>query len=164
VSRAGPTDQRGPDRTAGPEVVVLAPEETHDLRRRVLRQHLTGPEADVEYPADRLPGTLHLGVRDGGEVVAIATLSREPAPGRPEVPAARLRGMAVDPARQGEGLGAAVVKEALRRLAAAGVELCWANARLRALGFYERLGFTPEGEVFESIGLPHRLVVRRVAA
>lgn len=145
-----------------PPVVVVAPEDTHDLRRRMLRQHLTGPEADVEYPADRLPGTLHLGVRDGGEVVAIATFSRESAPGHPEVVAARLRGMAVDPARQGQGLGAALVEEALRRLAAEGVELCWANARLSALDFYERLGFTPEGEVFESLGQPHRVVVRRV--
>ena len=129
-----------------PPVVVVAPEDTHDLRRRMLRQHLTGPEADVEYPADRLPGTLHLGVRDGGEVVAIATFSRESAPGHPEVVAARLRGMAVDPARQGQGLGAALVEEALRRLppsrrdAEPARQIRWMLEELRVSLFAQQLG------------------------
>lgn len=145
-------------------VVELAPEDTHDLRRRVLRQHLSGPEADVDYPADRAPGTVHLGIRVDGEVVAIATFSREPAPGRPEgLAAARLRGMAVAPDRQGTGLGAALVDAAMRSLADDGIEVCWANARRPALGFYRRLGFTEEGEEFESLGIPHRVVVRTLS-
>lgn len=144
-------------------MAALAPEDTHDLRRRVLRQHLPPAQAAVRYPADEEPGAFHLGVRHDGAVVAIATFSLEPAPGHPGRSAARLRGMAVDPAHQGMGLGAALIQRALARLAADGVELCWANARLSALGFYERLGFIAEGDEFESLGLPHRVVVRPVA-
>lgn len=141
-------------------VVEVQPEETHDLRRRVLRSHL--PDPDVDYPADRAPGSFHLGVREGARLVAIATFSREPAPGHPGQRGARLRGMAVDPRHEGRGLGRALLDAAFVRLRSTGVELCWANARTSALGFYEANGFTAEGEVFESIGLPHRVVVRAV--
>jgi GNAT superfamily N-acetyltransferase len=141
-------------------VVEIAPEETHHLRATVLRGHL--PDPDVDYPADRAPGSFHLGVRDGDRLVAAASFSLEPAPGHPDRPAARLRGMAVDPARRGEGLGRALLSAADRRLRAAGIELCWANARTSALGFYEANGFRTEGEELESVGLPHRVVVRPV--
>ena len=141
-------------------VVEVPPEATHDLRRRVLRSHL--PEPDVDYPDDRAPGTFHLGVRlrPSGVIVAVASLSREEVPGLPGRPAARLRGMAVDPGHQGRGLGRLLLDEAARRLAADGVERCWANARTSALGFYEAQGFSVVGDEFESIGLPHRVVVR----
>jgi len=147
-------------RGRSPEVVVVevAPEATHHLRATVLRSHL--PDPDVDYPADRAPGSFHLGVRDEDRLVAAATFSLEPAPGHPGSPAARLRGMAVDPAHRGLGLGRALLEAAEPRLRAAGVELCWANARTSALGFYEANGFTTEGEEFESVGLPHRVVVR----
>lgn len=142
------------------EVVAVPPEATHDLRRRVLRSHL--PDPDLDYPADRAPGSFHLAVRlgAGGEIVAVASLSLEEAPGHPGRPAARLRGMAVDPAHRGLGLGRLLLDDAVRRLAAAGIERCWANARTTALGFYEAQGFTAIGDEFESIGIPHRIVVR----
>ncbi len=145
------------------EVVTVPPEATHDLRRRVLRSHLSDP--DVDYPADRSPGSFHLAVRLGpeGAIVAVASLSLEEAPGLPGRPAARLRGMAVDPAHQGRGLGRTLLDEALRRLAGAGIPRCWANARSSALGFYEAQGFSPIGDEFESIGLPHRVVVRTIS-
>lgn len=152
---------RGTDHTpaSGHAVVELTAAETHDLRRRVLRNHL--PTAEVDYPDDHRPGSFHLGVRDdGGAVLAVASFSREAAPGDHEVLSVRLRGMAVDPAHQGEGLGRAVLDEAMARLRAEGIELCWANARTSALGFYRAQGFQPEGDEFDSLGIPHRVVVR----
>ena len=152
--------------TDGPEdveVVAVPPEATHDLRRRVLRSHL--PDPDLDYPDDRAPGAFHLGVRlPSGELVAVASFSREEAPGAPGRPAVRLRGMAVDPALQGRGLGRLLLDEAVRRLVAAGVERCWANARTTALGFYEAQGFAVVGDEFDSVGLPHRVVVRTLGA
>lgn len=149
-----------------PQVVVeeIEPEATYDLRRRVLRQHLPAPEVEVAYPADREPGSFHLGIRDDDVVVAIASFSVEPAPGREERSAVRLRGMAVDPAVQQRGLGRALLDAARDLLRRDGVELCWANARERALPFYEALGFAAEGDVFTSLGLPHRVVVLDLAA
>lgn len=141
----------------------VQPEATYDLRRRVLRQHLPPAEVEVAYPADREPGSFHLAVRDGGAVVAVASFSVEPAPGRPGRSAIRLRGMAVEPEQQHRGLGRVLLEAALDRLRHDGVELCWANARVAALPFYEALGFAVEGDELTSLGLPHRVVVRDLA-
>ena len=74
--------------------------------------------------------------------------------------------MAVDPSRQGEGIGRAVLDAGLARLAAAGVPLLWANARDGALGFYEALGFRAVGDSFVDAdsGLPHTVVLRRLGS
>ena len=34
------------------------------------------------------------------------------------------------------------------------------GAQLQAIGFYERLGFVPEGDVFDDAGIPHRQMRR----
>ncbi|MBA3908386.1 MAG: drug:proton antiporter [Rhodobacter sp.] len=60
------------------------------------------------------------------------------------------------PAR-GTGLGAALIRaalEELRRLP--GATLATLGAQSRATGFYEKLGFTVEGEEFIDAGIPHR--------
>ena len=53
----------------------------------------------------------------------------------------QLRGMATDPAVRGTGAGRALVAEGLARVAARGGDLVWCDARLAAVGFYERMGF-----------------------
>lgn len=139
-------------------VVDLEAPATHDLRRRVLRAHLPG--AGVDFPEDALAGTFHLGVADeSGAVVAIATLAPEPTPHRPGASALRLRGMAVEPDRQGAGVGALLLHAVVERARAAGHQVLWANGRDGALGFYQRHGWSVEGEGFTSVGLPHHVVV-----
>ncbi|MFD7826255.1 GNAT family N-acetyltransferase [Kitasatospora sp. NPDC059803] len=68
--------------------------------------------------------------------------------------------LAVVSAARGTGLGAQLV----RAIEAAGldrgaveVEL---HAQVGALGFYERLGYTAEGPVYESAGIPHRTMTQ----
>ena len=131
---------------------------THDLRRRALRDHL--PDPAVEYPDDDRPGTVHLAVEDdGGAVVAIATTFPQPTPHRPGARAARLRGMAVDPRWRGGGVGAVLLAAVVDRARADGFQVLWANARDSALGFYARHGWQVVGDGFESIGLPHHVVL-----
>jgi len=144
------------------EVMEVPAEVTHDLRRRVLRAHL--PAAEVVYPADDAPGSFHLALRAGPRTLGIASFSLEPVPeGEGDGPAARLRGMAVEPTYQRRGLGRLLLREAVQRLARDGVRACWANARVSALPFYEALGFAVRSEEFESVGLPHRVVVLPLA-
>ncbi|MET0727799.1 MAG: GNAT family N-acetyltransferase [Acidimicrobiales bacterium] len=146
------------DLRSGWVVVELHADETHALRRTVLRDHTA--ESDVDYPTDHWPGTFHLGVRDRrGRVVAVASFAVEPAPGHPDRHAVRLRGMAVDRAHQGAGLGTRIMDEAMRRLRDDGTALCWANARTTALAFYRQRGFEPVGDEFDSVGLTHIVVV-----
>lgn len=63
-----------------------------------------------------------------------------------------LRGMAVDPAFQGRGLGL----ELLRRVEADMDRPMWCNARLAAAGFYARAGWRSCGPVFSLAGEPHQ--------
>ena len=56
--------------------------------------------------------------------------------------------LAVDPDRHGEGLGQAMIGEALKHLEAEGVlrvELMAEADNVRGLGFYRKLGFEVEG-------------------
>jgi GNAT superfamily N-acetyltransferase len=94
-----------------------------------------------------------------GAVTRFVLLTR---PGPPPAPTAwRLRGMAVDPQRQGGGVGAQVLAVAVAAARGAGAPLLWANGRSAALGFYRRHGWRIAGEEFNAsdTGLPHFPIV-----
>lgn len=136
-------------------VVEVHPEATFDLRRRVLRAH--APDLPVTNPQDEAPGAFHLAVVDGDVVVAVGSFSPS------GEGAVRLRGMAVEPSRQSQGLGGLLLDRAVERLTRAGdVTLLWANARMPALAFYERHGFVAVGEPFDEVGIPHVRVERAI--
>jgi GNAT superfamily N-acetyltransferase len=133
---------------------------TYDLRRRVLRADQA--DADVDFEDDRRAGAFHLGVLDDdGRVVAVGTFFEDPCPHRPGRTSWRLRGMAVEPAVQGRGVGSALLEAAVKRLRDEAVEVLWAHGRDSALGFYERHGWQVHGEgyVTDETMLPHHDVV-----
>ena len=129
--------------------------DTEDLRRRVLRPGSTGP-----IPGDGdLAGVVFVSAYDDGALVATGNVRPEPAPfGGPGVHW-RLRGMATEPARRGQGHGAAVLAALVAHCREGGGTLLWANARLPALEFYLRAGFATRGEpwVDPEIG-PHVVI------
>ena len=87
---------------------------------------------------------------DGGEIVGVASVFF--APLGAEGPNGQLRGMAVAPGARGGGVGLAL----LRAIEAAHPEGLWCNARVSALGFYERAGWRVLSETFEIVGVgPH---------
>ena len=152
------------DAVNGPDlhVVELRADDTHDIRRRVLRDGT--PSDDVVFAGDDDPSTVHLGLADrAGIVVAVSSWSPRPFPtgpiGRSEV---QLRGMAVDPTHRGRGTGAVLLAAGLDRAAAAGADVVWANARDTALAFYLRHGFgvVGDGYVDATTGLPHHRILR----
>lgn len=141
-------------------VDVVPSEATHDLRRRVLRGGRA--DSDVVFAEDKVPSGFHLGAFDGaGRLVGVGSFSPEPTPYRPGAVAWRLRGMAVDESVQGQGVGTALLEEAVRRVRAAGATVLWANGRDTALGFYERHGWVVHGDGFVTgdVDLPHHVVV-----
>ena len=133
---------------------------TRDLRRRVLRPHQP-PEA-VVYPADDDRATRHLGFFDADTLLAVASLYVEPLPGAESATHYRLRGMAVEPDRQAGGVGRELVEACVEVVRAAGGSLIWCNARQSAAGFYDKLGFTRQGDVFEIEGVGPHYVMSRV--
>jgi GNAT superfamily N-acetyltransferase len=130
------------------------------LRMAVLR-----PDQPVVEPEwHEVPGIHHFGAYDGDALVGCASVFPSPyerADGTTSEPGAwQLRGMAVAPDRQGEGIGAIVLSAAIEVARAAGAPLLWANARVTALRFYERLDFEVVGEVFDygPANLPHKKI------
>ena len=136
----------------------LTAEETYPLRLAVLRNDT--PSAAVTFAEDDLPGTLHLGMRDGGTVVAVSTWVTRPYLGEVAV---QLRGMATAAHLQGRGLGAILLDAGCMR-AEAVAPLVWARARDTALSFYVRHGFTIERDGFidEHTAKPHHLITKRL--
>lgn len=144
------------------KVRELVAEETHDLRRAVSADGRTDLPS-MHHVMDDSPGAWHLGAVDRtGRIVAISSFFFDADPLRPDArPAVQLAFMAVDPAVQGEGIGTAVMSEAIRRLRESDAVLLWANARDSALHFYEKFGFrtVPKSEfVLPESGRPHHLI------
>jgi GNAT superfamily N-acetyltransferase len=126
------------------------------LRHAVLRPGL--PLGVLDAPAEDARAT-DIAAWDGERVVGCARVFPEPFGDASD--AWRLRGMAVDPARQGQGIGRLVLAEAVETARAGGASLLWADARTTALRFYAANGFDRVGEEFlhgES-GLPHYKIV-----
>jgi ribosomal protein S18 acetylase RimI-like enzyme len=129
-----------------------------DLRYRVLRQPLGLPR--MEPGTDLEQESLHLCALDGedgaGEVIGCVLF--RPATGT----RGRLHQMAVDPHRQGRGLGRRLVAALEAELAGRGVEEVFLHARAPVVPFYERLGYTLDGDPFVEVGIPHRRMTKRL--
>jgi hypothetical protein len=83
------------------DLVELRPEDTHALRRAVLR---TGtPSEEVVFDGDELESTFHLGIRADDDIVAISTWMERPYPDRAGDRGFQLRGMATVETLRGSG-------------------------------------------------------------
>ena len=122
-------------------------EATRELRFRVLREPLGFSRSDVVVEGE--DESLHLAAVADGDVVACVMLTPI-APRR-----GKLRQMAVHPSQQGLGLGRALVLHLEQALSAAGFDEIELHAREHAVGFYEKLGYAPEGDAFVEVGIRH---------
>jgi GNAT superfamily N-acetyltransferase len=125
-----------------------------ELRHRVLRPHQR-PE-ELVYPGDDWSDTLHAGAFDGDTLVGISTISRQAPPETEDATAWRIRGMAVLPELQGQGVGRRLFEMCCRHMLERGGTWLWANARVNALAFYRSVGCTVVGDEFDIPGIgPH---------
>ena len=107
------------------------------------------------FDGDNAPSTRHFAARDAsGAIVGCASFMIAPWKKRP---AWQLRGMATRGDLLRHGIGAALLGGASVQLALDdGPRVLWCNARVTAVGFYERQGWRVASEVFdvEDVG-PH---------
>ncbi len=139
----------------------IAAERTATLRGEVLRPGAVPSE--LIYAGDDAADTCHFGAFEGADLIGIASIYREKWPLDTSLRAFRLRGMAVEARFRGRGVGAALIRACLERVAAKGGAVLWCNARVSAQGFYESLGFETAGAEFEIEGVgAHFLMFSRV--
>ncbi len=63
--------------------------------------------------------------------------------------------LAVKKSHRGNGVGSAICRFIIDTCHKRGYTRIWLNSQLRAVGFYEKLGFSPKGEVFTEAGIEH---------
>jgi len=109
-------------------------------------------------------GARHFAAFDGKRIVGVCFIVPVSAPFDAAKRGWMLRGMAVEPALQGQGIGASLVKHVLALAEQEQIEILWFNARRVALGFYAKLGFHKWGEEFEipNVG-PHTVMFRTLS-
>ena len=143
------------------EVRTVDAEAVRPLRRALLRPHQQVEE--LVYPGDDNPDTLHVGAFRHGHLVGIATIVPRPMPGRRERHAWQVRGMAVEHGQRGYGLGGRLLAACIDHAAIHGGRLVWCNARAGSSGFYERYGFSRDGEPFQLADIgPHYRMYRAI--
>lgn len=126
---------------------VADPAPCFALRQEVFMNE-QGFTADEEWD-DLDARARHLLATRDGVPVGTARLIREEGAGR-------IGRICVIRSARGSGLGAALVRDGIDRLAAEGITRIVLGAQVRAMGFYAGLGFVPCGPVYDDGGVPHR--------
>ena len=100
---------------------------------------------------------VHLLATERGEPVGTARLFESDDEGR-------IGRICVLERARGTGLGAALVRAGIERLAAQGHTRITLGAQVRVMGFYEGLGFVAFGPEYDDGGVPHREMELRLKA
>jgi predicted GNAT family N-acyltransferase len=103
-----------------------------------------------EYDA----GAAHFVAIEKGQVIGTARIVRK---GN----VAKIGRVAVLLEKRMTGVGKKLMLAAIDEARAMGVTEMMLTAQVPVIGFYERLGFVAEGEVFEEAGIPHRTMRKR---
>jgi GNAT superfamily N-acetyltransferase len=136
------------------------PEEVIDLRHAILRAGL--PRDTAIFPGDDHADSRHVvAVTADGRIVGCATAHPST---WDNAPAWQIRGMATDPAFRGVGIGRAMLKlleQTIRDETT--IRQMWCNARIPAVAFYERLGWSIVSEPFQNpMAGPHVKMDKRL--
>jgi GNAT superfamily N-acetyltransferase len=146
--------------------VIIRPilaEETRPLRQAILRPHQRVEE--LHYPGDDSPDTAHFGAFSDGQLVGIASVYREPPQGETNASEWRLRGMAVVPRLQRNGIGSLLLRACIDHAKQRGAAMLWFYARTPAVPFYRAHGFRVRGEEFVLPGIgPHYFMWREIVS
>jgi len=120
----------------------------YHLRESILRPGQ--PKENWMFDADDDPRTIHLALKNDGEIVAIVSLLPE----KKDDCTWRLRGMAVNQELRGQGVGKQLLIALLNKVN----DGIWCTARKNVQDFYLKNGFERFGEEFMMNDMPHVLM------
>jgi ribosomal protein S18 acetylase RimI-like enzyme len=130
-----------------PTIKKITALETYPLRHAVLRKG--EPIEKCIYPNDNSPTTVHFGLFENTILVGMVSVFQTKKELFDDEKQFQIRGMAVLEEHQKKGYGAALILHAVSYLQQEKNFLIWFNARIIAIGFYEKLGFQKTGNPFE---------------
>ncbi|HIP37720.1 MAG TPA: GNAT family N-acetyltransferase [Crocinitomix sp.] len=139
-------------------ITKIEVEEIKLLRHQILWQHKpTSSQCVIDADFDET--TFHIGAKKDKEVVGTSTFIKELNVKINSENQYRLRAMATAETVRGEGIGKQIIEFALQKLKQMKVEILWCDARLKATGFYQKIGFKTLGDIYEvpNVG-PHKLM------
>ncbi|UKJ05779.1 GNAT family N-acetyltransferase [Solitalea lacus] len=132
-------------------VKFISAEDTFCLRQRVLKPGVA--INSCYFPKDNEPETFHLAVVENDEIISIGSFNRSNLPYFGSTAQYHLKGMATSLEHRGKNAGSVLVRFAIDYLKQKDIHLLWCNARVSAVGFYQKLGFTSIGDAFEVEGI-----------
>jgi len=92
---------------------------------------------------------------DAACIHVLATLNREPVGTGRLNPAGKIGRIAVMSGTRGRGIGTRILRCLILEARRHGIREPFLHAQVQAVPFYERLGFSREGEEFDEAGIPH---------
>ena len=147
-------------------ITTVSVDKVRPLRHAILR-----PNQRIEetlYPGDKDTDTIHYAYHEEDKILGVLSVyqqGKEELEVTHEIPEQnhwRFRGMAVEKALQGKGIGKELVNLMLEDLKTNTTKLVWCNARTTACGFYEKLGFEKSGPEFEIPGIGKHFIMIKV--
>jgi ribosomal protein S18 acetylase RimI-like enzyme len=125
----------------------INPIDTIPIRHAVLRKGK--PIKSCIFENDENSTTIHFGIYNNEVLVGVTSYYKVNNEDFGEKIQYQLRGMAVLEEFQGKGLGNILLRESEKILTDEKKFLIWCNARLKAVSFYEKLGFSIVGTSFD---------------
>ena len=138
-------------------VKQIEAKDTYPIRNVMLRQGLDLKTCEFENDNDEL--TIHLGAFIDDKLASVASFYMSSNNHYLDQYQYQLRGMATLDEYQRKGLSHALLKTAFPLIKRNHVAKLWCNARVGAVGFYEKVGFLKDSNEFEIEGVgPHFLM------
>jgi predicted GNAT family N-acyltransferase len=119
------------------------------------RQVLERIRREVFVREQGIPESEEWDGEDAASVHVLATLNREPVGTGRLNPAGKIGRIAVMSGTRGRGIGTRILRCLILEARRHGIREPYLHAQVQAVPFYERLGFSREGEVFDEAGIPH---------
>jgi GNAT superfamily N-acetyltransferase len=134
---------------------------TYAVRQPVLRAGK--PIESCHFDGDELASTHHFGCFVEDQLVGVISLFEIRNATFDNQKSFQIRGMAVLETHQKQGIGEALVSEAENFCKKQKTTLIWFNARISAVGFYQKMGYEILGDEFEikEVG-PHFLMHKKI--
>lgn len=139
------------------EIKKISAAETRPLREKILRPG--SPLDKLVYTGDDYPESYHVGAVLEDKIVGIASVYRKSQEDENRKDSWQLRGMAVENDLRGKNVGKLLLSNCIEYIKSHGDSHLWCNARVKAAGFYQSMGFRITSEEFEipDIG-PHYIM------